>query len=110
MAWTAVHCDGRQRLTDTPIPLAVNFLLLALHGQGVTLARGQSVYENRNVLAAGALEQQRRTAASQAGDADRAQLLIQVDRHAHASELAFSFEQLNKFSQPFKAHAFLLAA
>ena len=57
-----------------------------------------------NVLAAGALKQQRRAAAPQARDADRPQLLIQVDRHAHAGKLAFSVEQINKFSQASKPH------
>ena len=56
LAWTVVHCDRRQRLADSPIPLAVNFLLLALHRQGVPFARGQCVYKNRNIFAAGALK------------------------------------------------------
>src|SRR6266545_2388910 len=104
----AVDENRRQRLADPPIPLAMNVLLIALHRQGVTLARGQGVYENRHVLAAGALKQQRRTAASQARDTDRTQLLIQIDRHAHARKLAFSVEQLNKFSQARKTHDDLL--
>ena len=87
----------------------MNFPLLALHRQGITFARGQGVDENRNILAAGVLKQQRRAAAPQARDADRAQLLIQIDRHLHAGELAFSVKQLNKFPQPFKTHVVLLA-
>src|SRR5262245_7286932 len=84
VARAAVDGYRRQRPADPPIPLVVNVQLIALHRQGVTLARSQSVYENRHVLAARALKQQRRSTASQACDADRAQLLIQVDRHTHA--------------------------
>ena len=108
VARAAVDGNRRQRLAHPPIPLAVNFLLIALHRQGVTFARGQRIYENRNIFAAGVLEQQCRAAASQARDADCAQLLIQVDRHAHAGQLAFSVEQINKFSQASKSHADLL--
>src|SRR6185295_353296 len=79
LARTAVDEHRRHRLTAASIPLAVNFLLLALHRQGVTFARGQCVYKNRNIFAAGTLKQQRWAATSQARDADRAQLLIQVD-------------------------------
>src|SRR6185295_8947239 len=108
LARTAVDEHRRYRLTAASIPLAVNFLLIALHRQGVTLARGQGIDENRNILAAGVLEQKRRAAASQARDTDCAQLLIQVDRHAHAGKLAFSVEQINKFSQTGKSHETLL--
>jgi hypothetical protein len=56
LARTAVYCNRRQRLTDSPIPLTVHLLLLALHRESITFARGQRVYKNRNFLAAGALE------------------------------------------------------
>src|SRR5207247_9763398 len=95
-------------MLPAPTPRSINSHIILLQRECVTLARGQRIYENRNVLAAGALEQQRRAAASQARDAHRAQLLIQVDRHTHAGELAFSVEQLNKFSQPRKPHETLL--
>src|SRR6266550_1034581 len=36
VAWAAVDDNRRQRLADPPIPLAVNFLLIALHREGVT--------------------------------------------------------------------------
>jgi hypothetical protein len=88
----------------------VNVLLIALHGQSVTLSRRQSVYENRHLLAAGPFKQKRRAATSQTRNANRAQFLIQFDRYADARKLPFSVEQFNKFSQPSECHAVLLVA
>src|SRR5918994_2577427 len=48
LARAAVDRNRRQRLTDPAVPLAVNVLWIALHRQGVTLARGQGVDENRH--------------------------------------------------------------